>query len=759
MIGLGVGVGWVPLFGTLGYELAVVSAAAAAIAGLDLGAALAREVARQPWTDRGPAGRLVASTTFAASCLAVAIAALPGVVAAVRGLVVTTCDWTFGLECYAAMPIVTAALAGALGHAVGAIVGPRRVLGAIAAQLPLVLLVAAGLYRFYAAPPVFSYSAVVGYFPGNMYDENVQLGEPLLWARLEQLAWVIAIVALVATRLDPATFRVVWTRSLRGRLGALAFLVFAGGDAILLHGDAGRHGYSIDADDIASELSGTIETPHFIIHYTHDDDIDRDIALIAEDHEFRYAQVVAETGVAPAGKLTSWYFANGDQKARWMGARDVEMAKPWRHEIYVDHRGFPHGSLRHEIAHAIASSFGDPLFGVAAKRVAGVPLLVNPGLIEGLAVALDWPGGYDRLTPHQAVRAMQVLGLEPQLDELLSLQFFSVSSARGYTTAGSFLRFLLDRYGIAKLRALYGNGGDFEAAYGKSLDELAGEWRAMLATIQLPADVIEAQRERFRQTSVFARPCPHAIAAAREQAAGALGDGDRDRALAILRDVCGRAPEEPRYRFELAELLAHGGDDAQAAEAQATWRAIADDAQGVTGSLRAEALDRLARVAGTHGDLAKARDLVVAARALPLDGAGRRQLDAELYALDRDDRWLQGYFYSDAMTPIEWARAAVVEEPQLGMAHYLLGLQRANQGDHDSAAAELANALALGLPGPDFVENAARRLAISAYRVGDEPGVRAAIDALSAPSLSETDHLLAQDWRARLDFDKGLEKP
>src|SRR5262249_13526657 len=142
----------------------------------------------------------------------------------------------------------------------------------------------------------------------------------------------------------------------------------------------------------------------------------------------------------------------------WFGARNVEMAKPWRHEIYVEHRAFPHTSLRHEIAHAVASAFGDRFFGVAARY--GV--MFNPGLIEGLAVALDWPGSYDRLSPHEAVRAMQVMGVEPTIQELMSANFFTVSAARSYTTAGSFLRFLLDTYGAAKLRDVYG-GGDFEA--------------------------------------------------------------------------------------------------------------------------------------------------------------------------------------------------------------------------------------------------------------------------------------------------------
>ena len=45
---VGIGLGQVPLFGVLGFELAVPAAAISAIAGLDLGAALARELRRNP---------------------------------------------------------------------------------------------------------------------------------------------------------------------------------------------------------------------------------------------------------------------------------------------------------------------------------------------------------------------------------------------------------------------------------------------------------------------------------------------------------------------------------------------------------------------------------------------------------------------------------------------------------------------------------------------------------------------------------------
>lgn len=752
---LGVGLGWVPLFGVLGFELATAAALFAAVMGLDVGSALARELQRMPVIGVARAeyaGRTMVRSTAAAVGLAVAVAAIPAVIAAVRGLWVPTCDGWFGIESYAAMPIATAALAGALGHALGVACGPRRFVGAAVAQLPALIVGAAALWRFYSEPPVFSYNAILGYFPGNLYDENIQLRWPLVWSRLEEVAWVAAVVALVTLWLDVPRHRVRWREARPGgrRIAALAIAVGCAAGATALHVQAGALGYAVDAEDIAEVLDGRVETEHFVIHYAHTRDIDAEIAAIAEDHEFRYAQVVAQLGVAPAGKLRSFYFADRDQKARWFGARDVEMAKPWRREIYLEHRAFPHVSLRHEIAHAVASAFGDPLFGIATRH--GV--FANPGLIEGLAVAIDWPGGYDRPTPHEAVRAMQDMGMRPAIGQLLSLEFFSVSSARGYTTAGSFLRFLLDSRGAAGLRTLYRTGGDFAAAYGAPLSTLEAEWRTMIGKIELPKAAVEAQRERFRGGSVFARPCPHAIAARRDRAVRALIAGDRARAVALLREVCDDAPEEPRHRVELADMLA-GGGEAEHREAEAIWGALAKDAERVTSTLRVEVLERLARAAAARQDRPAVEARIKEASALPIDSNERRQIDAEVFALGHRGaaaNALYDYFFL-GLPPAIVAQGAVLAEPELGFAHYLLGLQLAGLGLWARAAEEIDRAIELGLPGPLFVRNAGRRLAVAAYRSHDLPRVGKAIATLSGPGMATPDQLLAKDWQERLDFD------
>src|SRR5689334_7707630 len=251
MVVVGIVCTQLPLFGVLGYELAVVASLVASVAAIDLGAALARRLQAEPPPPLAvarPPARLVAGLTVRAALIAVVVALPPGVIAAIHGIGGTTCDWRFGLETYLAMPLASAVLFAGLGVAVGLVTGPRRVIGNAAPFVTILAVAGWGLYRFYSAPPVFSFNPIVGYFPGNLYDEDVQLTLPLVWARLEFLAWVVGALALCAAQLDAPRFRVglreVRPREMRTAPWIAAVVALVGG--LVLHLASGRLGHGID---------------------------------------------------------------------------------------------------------------------------------------------------------------------------------------------------------------------------------------------------------------------------------------------------------------------------------------------------------------------------------------------------------------------------------------------------------------------------------------------------------------------------------
>ena len=758
----------IPLFNVLGYEFAFAMAIAASVAAADLGAALARRLAAVTERDAGdaaptdllPGARTVLGLAGAAALLALGLLLVPLLLVSANALRVRNCDWAFGFECFGWMTALSAMWAAGAGVACGLLAGPRRVLSNALPHLFLVACVVHAVWRFYDAPPVFSYSPLAGFWSGNLYDENIQLGPPLFWSRAHQLSALLAVLALCAALVDVPSARLrLWGRRPAGVRFELALCLAALVTAVAIRGSSGELGFALDADQVADALPGRHETAHFVIHYPPGGDIERDIAFIAEDHEFRLAQLGRALGVPPpAHKIDSFYFASADQKQALMGARNVYMAKPWREEIYLHHSPFPHQVVRHEIAHVVAGTFGDPLFRVSARPVLGLPVFFNVGLIEGIAVAADWPDHFNRaLTPHESVRAMVDMGLAPPLERLLSTGFFAFSSARSYTAAGSFVRYLLDRHGAERLRVLYRTGGDFSQAYGRAQADLIAEWQAMIGKVELAPGAAEVVRERFRRGGIFQRPCPHAIADKQRRAGELAGRGEMDEAIRLVRAICRDAPGEPNHEMDLADLYERAG---RGKEAEAIYRRLASgDAH--TSAVKAQALLGLARLAARAGRWQAAIEELERAGALPVEDDLLRQARAERMAAGHAGPagpHLRAYFWPpgdpnapvDPMAQLGRAAAAVAAEPGLALGHYLVGRNLTGRGAPAEAAASLGRALDLGLGDPLVTRECAEHLATSAYMAGDLAAVERAAAVLTAQDQPSVTRLYGYDWLERL---------
>jgi hypothetical protein len=781
LVAISIALAMLPLFGALGLEFSFVMAIASSIAAADLGASLTRRVQQAPPRPARPV-HLVVSLAIAAGVIALASLLLPLAVISLNAARVRTCDWLFGFECYGALTALSALWASWVGVLCGLVAGRRRVLSNALPYVVVVGLMLHSLWRFYAAPPVFNYNPLAGYFPGNLYDEEIRLGAPLAWARLHQFALVFGLLALAASLIDaPSALLRLHRRRPHGVRWAAAVSCAAWlGLALAVRSHAGSLGFSIRSGDLAEELNGRVETEHFVIYYPRGGAIERDIAVIAEDHEFRLAQVLRELGVsAPPWRFTSYYFASSEQKARYIGARNVQMAKPWRREIYVQDASFPHQVLRHEIAHAVAGLFGDPIFHVSAGRVLGLPVFFNAGLIEGIAVAADWPDHFTRaLTPHQSVKAMIEMGMVPPLERLLSTGFFAFSSARSYTATGSFVRFLLDRYGAPALQELYRSGGDFERAYRRPRGQLVAEWKQMIASLDLGAAGREKVRERFRRGGIFERPCPHAVADKLARLGRLTSRGEIAEAIEVARSLCSDVPDEPRHQMELAELLFRDGE---LDESASIYRAIADDAAGNSTTVRADALLALATLAAHRGtppgfprtlqnqDVGRLpaggdRDALVAAldRAalLPIEDDDARQVAVQRFAATHAGPGgpaLRAYLWPpDPKAPIDpvvqlgRAAAAVMAEPDLALAHYLVGRVQSGRGAPAETARTLRRALDLGLENPLVVRECAQLLAAEAFEAGDLASVEHAAAILTASDQPDVTRLFGYDWLERV---------
>lgn len=358
-------------------------------------------------------------------------------------------------------------------------------------------------------PPVFAYHATFGYFPGPIYDFVIPITNILLIARAETLLWALLFLGVTVSLCEvsrgtglmprlrwrklfsPLEARCVWLYLLV--IGLLGFQFYAG-----------ALGIRPTRNDIARELGGLRETAHFEIFYARE--LEAEIERIAEDCEFQYAQLsdyLNPGNTMKSRKVRAYIYASPEQKKRLIGARGTSVEDPFGHGFHIHDQGFPHPVLKHELAHVFTVPWS--------------PLKVSLkiGLHEGIAVAADWDEG--RLTGHQWAKAMREMEVAPPLSGIMGIGFWGHAGSRSYLLAGSFVRFLVDTYGIEKFKGVFPTG-NFVKYYAKDLPALEAEWIEFLGTVPLRDDDVAYAAYRLKRRSVFEQGCAHEMAALRDTA-------------------------------------------------------------------------------------------------------------------------------------------------------------------------------------------------------------------------------------------------
>ncbi|RYZ39657.1 MAG: hypothetical protein EOO71_19225 [Myxococcaceae bacterium] len=738
-----------PLFGVPGFELGLALAISVGLLGGGTGIAAAHQerriltgaLPRPPLAEAaGLPGTAVGRALGASLVLNLGVLIPPFVCALLFARFRTACDPFELAGFYPLLTVPSAVLASAAGVFLGfSTARPRGAAGLYALLLLLSLVVTVVPIVF--GPQVFAFNVFLGHLPGPLYDEALQMTAALGWFRVETLLWAGGFAALALALLDVRTGRL----TLKGaRVGGLGLVALCAVGIWMLEARAPQLGLRMTDAYLAEQLGGVRETEHFVLHYPRGkarEDVDR----MARDLEFRYAQTARFLGVAPTERVRVWLYRSEDEKQRLVGAGRTQFAKPWRTELHIQDKPFPHSVLHHELAHVMAAPAGAGFFRVTT-RLGVWPLM---GVIEGLAVAADDPV-QGELTLHQWAAGMRRQGLAPDMRDLMGPKgFYQSAPARAYTVAGSFLRYLADTYGADKLRAVYAHA-DFDAAYGQPLDALVTEWERTLDALPLDASTLARAFARFRAGSLFSRACAREVARLSDSARDALASDPQD-ALTRYQRAAALQPEEPSFQLGQAVAL-------DALERSA-------DAAGVLDSLAEQVKDRpalAAEVAVARADVAlhlenldASRAFLQAALALNAGPELTRTAQVKLAALESPSRRapIEAYFRA----PQEELRLllldrALLASPQDPWLRYLLGRRLHQVGAPALAADQLQRALA-DTALPEAIRREATRLKIeAAYLAGDCGAVRHEVGAL--PDYGAAFRAVATEWRERCDFEQ-----
>ncbi len=435
---------------------------------------------------------------------------IPLVVMLTNALFIKNCSLLEGLAFFALIPVVSVAFSWALGFFCAAHYGWAKTAFTAIVLATFIEVLALG----YFTPAIFSYNFFFGYFPGLTYDEVLGISSSLVLFRILTIVVgvLLAWMAMLLVRNTNPEDR-FWNKGVtllgvmvqgRNVFVAAAFATLV----IVCWWFRGELGFDSTSAFIQKSLGSKYETEHFRIFYAAESYDDDEIKWIGGEHEFRLQQVSSAFALPyktsnsdrQYRKIESYVYPSNALKHRLMGAGNTNIAKPWNRQMHITKQSLD-ATLKHELVHVMAAPFGFPVVNAS----------LSTGLVEGLAMAIEWDWG--NRTLHQYSAAMQRIGLATDVMSIMSITgFASQSSSISYVLAGSFSRYLIDKYGIRKMMMLY-RSNEYEQIYGTTLKALNAEWQEFLKSQPFADEDRDAVDVLFRRPPIFKKVCARVVAA------------------------------------------------------------------------------------------------------------------------------------------------------------------------------------------------------------------------------------------------------
>ncbi|HKJ32194.1 MAG TPA: hypothetical protein VKA34_10215 [Balneolales bacterium] len=353
----------------------------------------------------------------------------------------------------------------------------------------VILWVAVGefLIEFYMLPQVYFYNHIWGGWPGPIYDEAVHFRVSVIYFRLITFCWASIFWLL------PEFWN---SRFAKMAIGALTLSL------VLSYANMAQNRIISPRSYIQQVLGGKKVTKHFDFYYDKKYYSKWDVYRFSKQAEFDFKQITDSLQIPPPKqKIQCYFYANPWQKKELVGAKYTSYVPVWSpvDQLHISKSAI-NDVLKHEMVHVLAKQFGNRWIHASWSI----------GLVEGLAVAIN-KGESSVATLNQLVAASKPWPDTKELEDAFSFGgFYSGRGNVNYTTAGSFVQYLLKNYSVSDFKKAY-KTSDIKNAYPVKMKHLVSAWHKVLKNTPVDSADIEASRQLFSVPSLFERKCPHTI--------------------------------------------------------------------------------------------------------------------------------------------------------------------------------------------------------------------------------------------------------
>lgn len=355
--------------------------------------------------------------------------------------------------------------------------------------LPSYILVVIGLFlqmawTLWSMPQKRITHLLAGFIHGAIYDNGIAVDAGILYARCSHAFIALALLSLA-----------LYHRRIGRGLACAALLLAIGTAWKAAQFPSTSHGIAA----LNALMPETKSSRFFTLHYSRSKSAQslKLIDQIFASAEF-HTQDIARQLLIDESHVDIYIYPSRYDKKLWFGGDGTDITDVKTPSVHIIAETWPHETLRHELVHAMASSFA--FFGLGFHP--------NMAFTEGLAVALA-PTEEEISLHAGAANILRSQKVDPL--KLFSPLFWGESGRRAYTVAGSLIKFLIDHYGIAKVKQLY-SGSSWQETFGKESATVVGDWKSFLE--QTYADKTEdlTAEALYRYPGLLYDQCPHSKA-------------------------------------------------------------------------------------------------------------------------------------------------------------------------------------------------------------------------------------------------------
>ena len=342
------------------------------------------------------------------------------------------------------------------------------------------------IIEFYIYPQVYFFNVIVGIIPGTIYDEEILISSKLIIFRIIQ---IILFTSLIYSLIKAGNIN---------RKNRNLYILITFSAAILFFLLKPSLGFATTKYDLYKNLHRRVLSGAYEMRVT-DNLTANSRRFLTLEHFYYMNEIEQKTKLERPKNIVSYIFKDRKQKGELFGSKSANVAKPWMNEIYLDYNSVEN-TLEHELTHLYAAQIGSTPFKIADGY--------NMAMLEGYAMAIE--GNYSGYDLHYMALLAKESGYNFNIPELFSrFNFFGQASSLSYITAGSFVKYLIEIYGIEKVNLIY-QDLDFKKYLGKDLGELSTEFVKYLEDLNYPINEHRANLF-FGRNPITKKVCPRTV--------------------------------------------------------------------------------------------------------------------------------------------------------------------------------------------------------------------------------------------------------